>query len=397
MGNEISLSFPLSPCLPLLLVSKLKLNMNTKNPILIIDDEPDVFDVLEGILFKEGHQLNYAPNGVEAIKFLESSLPDLIILDLMIPDCDGIEICRQIKQVPEWHPIPIIIITALNSKETLAQCLDAGADDFIAKPVSSVEVRARVRAMLRIKKQYDQLEQSNRKLEQLLQLREDMAHAVIHDLRTPIFTILLASELLKQTSLTVKQIQKLNQIEQSGQRLNSMIDSLLLMAKLESGKDLLNPKPTNLRDIIESVVYEFSPATIKKQIELTVQIPESERWVIADSDLIQRVLENLLNNAIKFAPKQSQVIIEIEHPTRTNTVKVHVKDWGQGIKAELKQSIFQKFEIGQRFENVAQTGLGLAFCKMVIDAHNGYLSVSDNQPQGAIFTFELPDSTEHQT
>ena len=164
--------------------------MNTKNPILIIDDEPDVFDVLEGILFKEGHQLNYAPNGVEAIKFLESSLPDLIILDLMIPDCDGIEICRQIKQVPEWEHIPIIIITALNSKETLAQCLDAGADDFIGKPVTSVEVRARVRAMLRLKKQYDQLEKSNRKLEQLLQLREDMAHAVIHDLRTPINGVL---------------------------------------------------------------------------------------------------------------------------------------------------------------------------------------------------------------
>lgn len=371
--------------------------MNTKNPILIIDDEPDVFDVLEGILFKEGHQLNYAPNGVEAIKFLESSLPDLIILDLMIPDCDGIEICRQIKQVPEWEHIPIIIITALNSKETLAQCLDAGADDFIAKPVSSVEVRARVRAMLRLKKQYDQLEKSNHKLEQLLQLREDMAHAVIHDLRTPIFTILLAAELLKQTSLTVKQTQKLNQIEQSGQRLNSMIDSLLLMAKLESGKDLLNPKPTSLTEIVEGVVYEFSPATLKKQIELTVKVPDQERWVIADSDLIQRVLENLLNNAIKFAPKQSQVIIEIEHPTSTNTVKVHIKDWGQGIKTELKQSIFQKFEIGQRFENVTQTGLGLAFCKMVIDAHNGYLSVSDNKPQGAIFTFELPDSTIHQT
>ncbi len=357
--------------------------------ILIVDDEPDVFDVLEGILFREGYQLHYASNGLEAFKFLASSLPDLILLDVMMPDCDGMDICRQIKQIPELNPIPIIMITALNSKETLAQCLEAGAEDFIGKPMSALEVRARVRSMLRLKKQHDQLETSHQKLEQLLQLREDMAYAVIHDLRNPVVAIGLACELLNLTSLTEKQAQKVHQIASSGQQLNNLINSLLLMAKLESGKELLNPQPVNLSVMLQDVVNEFEGQTVKKKIILTATIPEAKRLVIADPDLIKRVLENLLNNAIKFSPSNSLISMEVEYPVDINTVKVHVRDAGRGVKDEIKQHIFQKYEIGQRFEGVNQTGLGLAFCKMVIDAHQGCLSIADNQPQGAIFTLEL--------
>ncbi|MFM6205762.1 sensor histidine kinase, partial [Planktothrix sp.] len=127
----------------------------------------------------------------------------------------------------------------------------------------------------------------------------------------------------------------------------------------------------------------------KKAINLTATIPEAKRLVMADPDLIKRVLENLLNNAIKFSPTNGYVSMEVEYPVETNTVKVYVRDLGSGVKDELKQSIFQKYEIGQRFEGIAQTGLGLAFCKMVIDAHQGSLSITDNQPQGAIFTLEL--------
>jgi two-component system sensor histidine kinase/response regulator len=363
--------------------------MIKSDSILIVDDEPDVFDVLEGILFKEGYQLHYASNGFEVFKFLESTLPDLILLDVMMPDCDGMDICRKIKQIPEWNAIPIIMITALSSKETLAQCLEAGAEDFIGKPVSALEVRARVRSMLHLKKQHDELEKSRQKLEKLLQLREDMAYAVIHDLRNPVVVIGLACELLTLTNLTEKQSQKVNQIAFSAQKLNHQLNSLLLMAKLESGKELLNPKPVNLSVMLQEVVNEFEAQTLKKAINLTATIPEAKRLVMADPDLMKRVLENLLNNAIKFSPTNGYVSMEVEYPVETNTVKVYVRDLGSGVKDELKQSIFQKYEIGQRFEGIAQTGLGLAFCKMVIDAHQGSLSITDNQPQGAIFTLEL--------
>ncbi|HEY9863309.1 MAG TPA: hybrid sensor histidine kinase/response regulator [Candidatus Obscuribacterales bacterium] len=363
--------------------------MIKSDSILIVDDEPDVFDVFEGILFREGYQLHYASNGCEVFKFLESSLPDLILLDVMMPDSNGMDICRKIKQIPEWKPIPIIMITALNSKETLAQCLEAGAEDFIGKPVSALEVRARVRSMLRLKKQHDELEKSQQKLEQLLQLREDMAYSIVHDLRNPVFVISLSCELLTLTDLTEKQAHKVHQIAHSGKQLNNLINSLLLMAKLESGKELLNPKPVNLSLIVETVINEFEAQIIKKEIKITAKLPTEKRLVVADADLIKRVIENLLDNGIKFSPSNSEILIEVEYPVNTNTAKVHVQDSGKGVKDELKESIFKKYETGQRFEDVAQTGLGLAFCKMVIDAHSGCLSIRDNQPQGSIFTIEL--------
>lgn len=128
-----------------------------QHSILVIDDEERVFDVIEGLLIREGYQLTYAPSGPAAIQQMDALQPDVILLDVMMPQMDGIEACRQIKANPNWKHIPIIIVTALTSKADLARSLEAGADDFISKPINSLELRARVRSMLRIKIQYDAL------------------------------------------------------------------------------------------------------------------------------------------------------------------------------------------------------------------------------------------------
>lgn len=128
-----------------------------QHSILVIDDEERVFDVIEGLLIREGYQLTYASSGPAAIQQMDALQPDVILLDVMMPQMDGIEACRQIKANPNWKHIPIIIVTALTSKADLARSLEAGADDFISKPINSLELRARVRSMLRIKIQYDAL------------------------------------------------------------------------------------------------------------------------------------------------------------------------------------------------------------------------------------------------
>jgi signal transduction histidine kinase/HPt (histidine-containing phosphotransfer) domain-containing protein/ketosteroid isomerase-like protein len=129
--------------------------------VLIIDDEADNFDVIETILGDRDYQLHYAASGQDAIAYLDTFQPDLILLDVMMPVMDGIEVCERIKALPEWQAVPIIIVTALNSKEDLARCMNAGADDFISKPLNSLEFRARVSSMLRIKEQHDRLERTN--------------------------------------------------------------------------------------------------------------------------------------------------------------------------------------------------------------------------------------------
>ena len=133
-----------------------------KYSILSIDDEESIFDVIEGLLYREGYNVSYVSSGKEAIERLDEIQPDVILLDLMMPEMDGIETCQKIKSNERWCHIPIIMVTALSSKQDLARCLNAGADDFLSKPVNSIELRARVRSMLRIKLQYDALVASQR-------------------------------------------------------------------------------------------------------------------------------------------------------------------------------------------------------------------------------------------
>lgn len=132
-------------------------DMDKKHTVLVVDDEPSIFDVIEGMLYREGYDLIYIDSGFEVLKRLDEIQPDVILLDVMMPDMDGIETCRQIKSNARWRHIPIITVTALSAMEDLARALDAGADDFVSKPVNSIELRARVRSMLRIKLQYDAL------------------------------------------------------------------------------------------------------------------------------------------------------------------------------------------------------------------------------------------------
>lgn len=355
--------------------------MSSQTSILVVDDEPNNFDVIEVLLLRDGYDLDYVTSGVEALKYLDDRIPAVILLDVMMPDINGIELCRQIKAHPSWHPIPIIMVTALNSKEDLARCLDAGADDFVSKPVNGVELRARVRSMLRIKQQYDALQST-------LQLREDMSNMIVHDLRNPLSSILLACTVLQLMNLPERPQKKLEQIMLAGQQLQSLIDSLLIMAKLEAGKLLLNQADVDLCEMGTAVLLDFEPIAAQKRIQLSSQLPQPGGKVCVDASLLRRVLDNLLSNAIKFSPCGSQVGLEINYLPEGHAT-IQVTDSGAGISLELRQCIFEKYEVGRSLHDVSQTGLGLAFCKMVITAHDGSISVTENQPNGSIFTVEI--------
>jgi two-component system, sensor histidine kinase and response regulator len=354
--------------------------VDTKISILIVDDEPSGFDVIESILFNKGYDLQYASNGMAAIKQIETALPDLILLDVMMPEMDGIEVCKKIKANPLWRHIPIIMVTALNSKMVLSRCLELGADDFVDKPVSALELRARVQSMLRLKKQHDALQVS-------LQLRQDMSNMIVHDLRNPLTSIVLSCAILKRTELQAKQQQKVEQILQAGQQLQSMIDSLLLMAKLESGKMVLDRSPANLCELASQAIADFQAIADSKHLQLISHLPNSNPSIDIDGNLLRRVLDNLLSNAIKFSPPSGQITVEVHHTDGKTCLQV--ADQGKGVRVDLRQAIFEKYAVDNSVQGIAQTGLGLAFCKMAIEAHNGRIFVVENQPQGAIFVVEI--------
>jgi signal transduction histidine kinase len=363
------------------------LNQNTS--ILIVDDDPNAFDVIEAHLYREGYDLFYAASGEEALNLLDSIEPDVILLDVMMPKLNGIEVCRTIKSDSHWKHVPVIIVTALNSKEDLARSLNAGADDFITKPVSGIELRARVRSMLRIKQQYDALEAT-------LRMREDLSNMIVHDLRNPLTNILLCSDLLLQSTGNDKDLQRLQIISDSSRELNSMIDNLLMLAKMESGKMVLNQTDVDLNQLVADVIFQFQAIAEHKKIRLIGKLDKNPASLCLDINLFHRVLENLISNAIKFSPPENLVIVAVNSPNESVSsnfpnaqAKLQIIDSGPGVSEERKHHIFDKYEVGDLMNGVSQIGLGLTFCKMVIEAHHGRIFVTDNQPQGSIFTVVL--------
>lgn len=355
--------------------------MTTKPSLLIVDDEISNFDVIEALLEGEDYELSYAQNATRALRWLEKNPVDVILLDVMMPEIDGITLCSYLKKNPEYQYIPIIMVTALTGKEDLAKCLEAGADDFISKPLNWIELRSRLHSMLRIKQQYDYLQL-------LLKRREEMAEIIVHDLQNPVTSIVLSCEMLKATPLQEKQQNKVQQISVAGKRLEEQIQTLLTMAKLETGRLVLNPVYTNLKPLLEKLITEFGAIAAAKNIQIISELEIKDDCAAVDSHLLSRIVNNLLSNALKYSPRGKEIRIKLHETSEQILLKVY--DQGKGVSDELKERIFQKYEIGKNYNNVNQTGLGLAFCQMAILAHKGAIYVEDNEPEGSIFTVEIP-------
>jgi signal transduction histidine kinase len=365
--------------------------MRHSSAILIVDDEPSARDTLEALLFREGYELAFAASGPEALACLDELAPDVILLDVMMPGMDGFKVCQRLKTDKRWRHIPIILVTGLDSKEDLALGLAVGADDFLSKPVNGLELRARVRSMLRMKKQHDELEAT-------LRLREDLAGMIVHDMRTPLTSILGFSELLLTRNLaTPEGLKYMDRIHNQAHRLNSFLNDMLMLAKVKAGKPILNRSIIDMNQLVLEVEKSHSVIARSRMIHLAIDLPEESRQISLDANLFQRVLDNLISNALKFSPAESTVTLRAEYPEAKTAsplqeprVRIQVLDEGPGIPEEHRDRIFDKFEIvALRKRDVSQVGLGLAFCKMVVEAHGGQIFVDANESQGAVFTVEI--------
>jgi len=228
--------------------------------------------------------------------------------------------------------------------------------------------------------------------EETLNLREDMSNMIIHDLRNPLLTILLSAEIIQKyhdrdiaKPILLKQV---NRILASGKQLANMIDNLLLMAKLESGKILFNLIQTDLHELGREILTDFELIATSKTIRIKSQLPNQSNNVLIDPIILRRVIDNLLSNALKFAPRNSEIFLSMEYLPQEH-FRITVADNGPGVSPEQKEKIFEKFEIGTIKQNVSQIGLGLAFCKMAVEAQGGTLQIASNQPHGAIFIVEI--------
>lgn len=357
---------------------------NKRATILVVDDTPDSLVVIADIL-KSKYRVKIANSGAKALDIMQSDPPpDLILLDIIMPEMDGYEVCQRVKANHRTQDVPIIFLTAKSDIEDERKGLELGAVDYIPKPVSPPILLARVNTQLNLKASYDNLRN-------LLTFREDMVNMIVHDLRNPLSNILLMAEMLEENPhLPPEKIAKNSSIIlRSGKQLRFLVDDLLIKAKLEANKLVLDRRDTNLWELVESAIADLKEIADRKNLHLCLTSPEPDHPPFSlDPVLFRRAIDNLLSNAIKFSPSDSQITLTIEYPN-VKGVRVMVADLGQGVSQELRQTIFEKYEIGTLVKDVKQTGLGLAFSKIVIEGHGGTITVTDNQPQGSIFTVEI--------
>ena len=224
------------------------------------------------------------------------------------------------------------------------------------------------------------------------QLREDMSNMIVHDLRNPLSGMILSAEIIKKycnnSNNKANLIRQADQIVTFGKQQQKIIDSLLLMATLEAGKILFYPVPTDLYELGAAIITDFELIANAQMIELKGELPPPGNKVEIDATIVQRMIENLISNAIKFSPAHSQVTLTLEY-LADNHLRIKVADQGSGINQEQQKQIFEKFEVGEFKKNVPQIGLGLAFCKLAAESYGGTLAIAANQPQGSIFTIEI--------
>lgn len=360
--------------------------MTLRSKILIVDDELSIRMQLESMLKHEDYDIKLVANGKELLDKIGEIAPDLIILDVMMPEMDGFEVCRRVKSNPQFQHIPIILITSLNGKKVLSEGLDAGADDFLQKPVGEIELRARVRSMLRIKRQYDALEAT-------LKMREELSNMIVHDMSSPITSILLHATLMSEKIHDAELLRQLELIRMAADRLDSFVNDMLMMAKMEQSKLRLHPSLVDVNQLVLNAEQHFKIIAQSKNIQLKIELPTPPLEMSLDSNLFYRVIANLLANALQYSPPDTTVILRLQKRyviDQKPHLRMLVIDEGPGIPEEYRQRIFEKFEVVDlKRKGISQIGLGLTFCKMAVDAHGGAIFVQPNRPSGSVFVVEV--------
>lgn len=347
--------------------------------ILVVDDEEKNRRLLTDVLSVDGYTVETASDGLQALQRVPMFRPEAILLDVMMPQLDGVETCRRLKLDPATASVPVLLVTALHDRADRLKGIQAGADDFLTKPLDMEEVRLRVRNAVHAKRLYDQASEAHEQLLKLEQFRDNLTQFIVHDLRSPLAVIMGNLELLN-----LKYLGPLNDRQQKGagiaysvsQQLLEMISSLLDVARMENDQMPLRLEPCDVQSLVQEVLATLTP--LLGSARVCVDMPPVLPPVICDAALIRRVLGNLLGNAIKVVWSGGRITVRATIDGRNpGFVEVSVSDTGPGIPPEYHEKIFEKFGQVDPQSRKARysTGLGLTFCKMAVETHGGRIGV----------------------
>ena len=361
----------------------------TPPTLLIVDDTPSAREVLRSLFAPSCHVLE-ATTGEEALRLATTEPVDLVLLDVVLPDLDGLTVARRIRALhPEAH-LPILLVTAFADRAQRLAGLQAGVDDFIAKPVDLGEVELRVRAFLRSRALWVEREALRRALLETDARKDELAAILVHDLRNPLAGLLANLKLLEFEALTPEMKESVDGATDAAERMKALVDDLLEVRGLEAGVLRADRAPTALRALVEAVVRELTPVATAQGLSLTAD-PTDDVTVDLDADLVRRALANLVVNALRYAPDGDTV--RVGATADATTVTCTVRDRSTGLPASEAPLLFGRFGAIELRRRGARhdIGLGLHLARLVAEAHGGRPLLMEDA-EGTTLGFTIPRS-----
>lgn len=365
--------------------------------ILIIEDETILRDEMVEWLILENYEAIGAVDGVEGIQTAFHYVPDLIVCDITMPHMNGYEVLLELRANPLTMNVPFIFVTARASHDDIRQGMSLGADDYITKPFTRMELLQAIESRLEKKLVQQQMhqvevEEWQEAFEQEREQRHLKAKLVAmfsHDFRNLLATIMSSNNLLRDylDRMDVeRRLTHFNQIEASVSQLLQMLDDMLIVSQMETGHLDFRPENLNVSEFLQQIVKEFQIIHGKTR-SLTFQSQFNDA-VLADPRLMRQIAANLISNAIKYSPQGSEVQICLGH--QNGLVVLTVQDNGIGVPAEEQPFLFQAFQRASNVKSVPGTGLGLAIVKQAVDLHSGTVELKSTIDVGTTITVKIP-------
>lgn len=380
--------------------------------ILVVDDTLPNLDLLRSMLAEHGFQTRGAPNGKTALRAARASPPELILLDINMPDLSGYEVCEALKKDERTQEIPVIFLSAAGEVLDKIKAFEVGGVDYITKPFHLEEVLVRVQNQLTLYRLQQELRQANTVLteqkaqielqaQRLMELDEAKSRFFVnisHEFRTPLTLILgrLEDTLEERYGPVTEQMaHELDSVRHGSHRLEFLIEQILDLSKLEAGVMLLCVQRTDLVAFLQSLKLTFASLAERKKITVTLDAPTAPIWAYFDHEALAKVFTNLLANAFSFTPSGGAIQIYVACDTQVGDegiVQIKVEDEGGGIPEDALPHLFERFYQAPGPDTRARpgTGIGLALSKELVQLHGGDITVTSTVGEGSTFMVSLP-------
>lgn len=359
---------------------------NPPRLILAVDDEPRNLDLLEVLLESTGHRIVRAEGGARALELYEAERPDLVLLDLMMPQVNGFAVLERLREAREANPVPVIVVTAGGDRDSRLRAFDLGADEFLDKPIDRAILLKRVQTLLALFAARDALAKRNRQLEELHAQQQELTAFLVHDFKNPLSVIRhnaewLAGELVDADADVFSAVED---VATCAQRLTEMVGDLLLISKLDDASAVpISRVQCSFTDIADQIVRENSHEAEARSVSLSTRNFESIEGS-ADPTLLRRVLANLVENSLRYTPAGGRIEVAV------SAGAIVVANTGRPIPEADRERVFEKFRRADRGAAYGSVGLGLHFCRRVAESHGGSIDVGSDEEWAVRFTLRIP-------